>query len=158
MSVFLCDSCFVIALADNTEPMHKNSCDYLNSHKVGHYFLIPYPSMFETLSERMVANPLAMIRLSQIFLNNTDVNVAYISDSRYRNVSLFECMNDRKNIDRHLSFVDTIIRNMVKSRNIRKDGLITFNDDDFKDVCTQNGVELISFANKKENKLIKHSL
>ena len=67
-------------------------------------------------------------------------------------------MNDRKNIDRHLSFVDTIIRNMVKSRNIRKDGLITFNDDDFKDVCTQNGVELISFANKKENKLIKQSL
>lgn len=144
MSVFLCDSCFVISLADNTEAMHNASCSYLNTHKTGHFYLIPYPSMFETLSQRMVDNVQAMTRLEQIFFKNSDVNVVYVSDKNYRDVSLIECMNDRQNIERHLSFVDTIIRNMVKSKNIRKDALISFNDGDFRDVCTQNRVDLIT--------------
>lgn len=100
--------------------------------------------MFETLSQRMVDNVQAMTRLEQIFLKNSDVNVVYVSDKNYRDVSLIECMNDRQNIERHLSFVDTIIRNMVKSKNIRKDALISFNDGDFRDVCTQNRVDLIT--------------
>lgn len=145
MSAFLCDSCFIIALADNSEPMHRDSCNYVNSHKKGHYYLIPYPSMFETLSQRMVDNQSAMALLEQMFLKNPDINIVYISDKRFRDVSLAECLNDSQNIHRHLSFVDTIIRNMVKSKNIRKDGLITFNDNDFRDVCTQNHIEIISF-------------
>ena len=144
MSVFLCDSCFVISLADYTEAMHNASCSYLNTHKTGHFYLIPYPSMFEILSQRMVDNVQAMTRLEQTFLKNSDVNVVYVSDKNYRDVSLIECMNDRQNIKRHLSFVDTIIRNMVKSKNIRKDALISFNHVDFRDVCTQNRVDLIT--------------
>ena len=149
MSVFLCDSCFVIALADNSETMHSVSCNYVNSHKKGHYYLIPYPSMFETLSQRMVDNPSAMTLLEQMFLKNPEINIVYISDKRFRDISLVECLNDSRNLHRHLSFVDTIIRNMVKSKNIRKDGLITFNDNDFRDVCTQNHIELISFKKDK---------
>ena len=146
MSVFLCDSCFVISLADNSEAMHNASCSYLNTHKTGHFYLIPYPSMFETLSQRMVDNVQAMIRLEQIFFKNSDVNVVYVSDKNYRDVSLTECINDRQNIERHLSLVDTIIRNMIKSRNIRKDALISFNTRDFRDVCTQNKVILITLG------------
>lgn len=145
MSVFLCDSCFIISLADNTESMHKISCAYLQTHKAGHYYLIPYPSMFETLSQRMVDNTQAMVRLEQLFLKNPEINIVYISDRTYRDVSLTECMNDPQNIERHLSFVDTIIRNMIKSKNIRKDALISFNSGDFRDVCTQNRVDLITF-------------
>lgn len=148
MSIFLCDSCFVISLADNTDVMHNASCSYLQSHKTGHYYLIPYPSMFETLSQRMVDNALALMRLEHIFLKNTEVNVAYISDQSFRDISLAECMNDRQNIARHLSLVDTIIRNMVKSKNIRKDALISFNAGDFRDVCTQNGVDMITILKK----------
>ena len=102
--------------------------------------------MFETLSQRMVDNVQAMIRLEQIFLRNSDVNVVYVSDKNYRDVSLTECMNDRQNIERHLSLVDTIIRNMIKSKNIRKDALISFNAKDFRDVCTQNKVILITLG------------
>lgn len=146
MSVYLCDSCFIISLADNTEAMHNASCSYLNTHKTGHFYLIPYPSMFETLSQRMVDNVQAMTRLEQIFLKNSDVNVVYVSDKNFREISLTECMNDRQNVERHLSFVDTIIRNMIKSKNIRKDALISFNAGDFRDVCTQNKVDLITLS------------
>lgn len=145
MSAFLCDSCFVIALADRAEAYYENSWDYLRSHTTGHYYLIPYPSMFEILSQRMVDNPAAMSILEKKFFMNPNVNTVYISDRKYRENSLLECMNDQQNIIRHLSFVDTIIRNMVKSKDIRKDALITFNEGDFKDVCSQNKVELINF-------------
>lgn len=144
MSAYLCDSCFIIALADSSEAKHAVSCRHLDSHKLGHYYLLPYPSMFEILSQRMVDNSVAMARLEKIFLKNPEVNVVYISDSSYRQQSLSECVNDPRNIERHLSFVDTIIRNMVKSKNIRKDALITFNEEDFRDVCTQNKVKLVS--------------
>lgn len=144
MSAFLCDSCFIIALADNTEALHIKSCCYLKTHTMGHHYLIPYPSMFETLSQRMVDNIQAMNRLEQLFLKNTDVNVVYISDNRFRDNSLKECMNNIQNRKRHLSFVDTIIRNMIKSKDIRKDALISFNTGDFKDVCSQNKVSLIT--------------
>ncbi len=142
MSIFLCDSCFIIALADNTEAMHNKSCSFLKLHEYGHYYLIPYPAMFEILSQRMVDNTFAMDRLQRVFLKNPYINIAYISDKDYRDVSISECLYDKNNIERDLSLVDTIIRNMIKSKNIRKDALISFNEKDFKDVCNQNGIEL----------------
>ena len=144
--IYLCDSCFIISLADKTDKMHNASCNYLKTHIIGHYYLIPYPSMFETLSQRIVDDNQAMVQLDRTFLKKSEVNVAYISDKNYRDVSLYECMNDPQNIERHLSLVDTIIRNMIKSKNIRKDALISFNDDDFRDVCTQNKIDLITIS------------
>ncbi|MGB1204020.1 MAG: hypothetical protein ACPG5B_00150 [Chitinophagales bacterium] len=52
-------------------------------------------------------------------------------------------MSSNNYLNRKLSLVDMIIRNILKDINIRVDYLVTDNTRDFADVCAMRGVEII---------------
>ena len=105
-----------------------------------HYWIVPMPTFYETLRTRFVKNVIGMKKLEFLL---KQPNVKILSDENYWEDSLEETMSSNNYLNRKLSLVDMIIRNILKGINIRVDYLVTDNTKDFADICAMRGVEII---------------
>ncbi len=136
MKTFIVDSCFWFGLSDDRDTYFDVSNDIYNRLKTDSVFLIPDPTLYETLNTRMLRNKNGLPRAEKLILNlktnprqfRRVSDKAYIEEAYQRTI----CCN----IKNGYSFVDNIIRIMLEDNDLAKDGLITFNKADFADICS----------------------
>ena len=67
-----------------------------------------------------------------------------IDDNGYKEIALNQTFEYSIYNKRPISFVDMIIRMMLDDINLKIDAMITFNLEDFIDVCASKNIEIIS--------------
>ena len=135
----LIDTGFWFALYDNRDQYHKKAIDiaeYLEFYNL----LIPWPSLYETLNTRFVRRP-EWLRDFERHLNK--YQTVKIPDEAYREKSLNNILIT-KQYQKSFSLVDMVIREMLEDRNLKIDVMITFNPNDFIDVCITKNIEIVS--------------
>ncbi len=140
MSNVLCDSGFWFGLLDISDDFHqsaKDVFDYLEEQKDTVY-LMPYPSLYETLKTSICGNKSAMEFFNRIVENNCE----QIPDDNYREDAFKQVRSKSNYLGPHYSFVDIIIRFILDDSNVKKDCLITTNVKDFKDIADINHVDI----------------
>lgn len=139
----LVDTGFWFAYYDNSDSFHQvavSIMDLLDNHNI----LIPFPSLYETINTRFSKKKKWMEHFKAL-INNP--NCTLISDDSYKEMTLELSMNSAIEKDRAISMVDMIIRQMLDDVNLRSDALITFNPEDFADVCRKKNKVMISDSN-----------
>jgi len=135
MRTYIVDSCFWFGLSDERDMHYAVSNEIYNRLKTDSVFLIPDPTLYETLNTRMLRNKNGSPRAEKLILNlkTNPRQFRRISDKTYIEEAFQRtvCGNQKNGY----SFVDNIIRIMLEDKALLKDGLITFNKADFADVC-----------------------
>ncbi len=133
----LADTGFWFALFDDRDPYHEIAIiieeDIYNCN-----ILIPWPSLYETINTRFVRRSHWRLGIRKYI---TDNNVYKIDDTPYRYESLQTVIDPKEK--RNFSLVDHVMRSMLEDTNLKVDGLITFNTEDFADICYKKGIELL---------------
>jgi len=135
----LIDTGFWFALYDNRDQYHKKAIDiaeYLEFYNL----LIPWPSLYETLNTRFVRRPEWLHNFKK-HLNK--YQTVKIPDEAYREKSLNNILITKQH-QKSFSLVDMVIREMLEDRNLKIDVMITFNPNDFIDVCIAKNIEIVS--------------
>lgn len=137
------DSCFWFSFLQNRKADHHEEAvriyEYLS--ELGVDFIIPYPSLYETLNTRLFKEghkELSRWMATQLVANEHFIK---IPDDLYRQLAFDNTVSPQNN--RGISFVDNIIRAMIADRSVQIKALVTFNRRDFEDLCYERGVELI---------------
>jgi len=102
--------------------------------------LIPWPSLYETFNTRFAKNKIA-VRSFEALLRQTHVEL--LPDEPYREAALQAALASALTGARDLSLVDMVIRLILDDINIRKHGLLTFDQKDFIDICAKRNLELL---------------
>ena len=81
--------------------------------------------------------------MSRWFANQLVSNEHFmkISDEKYRDIAFDNTVSPLN--DRGISFVDNIIRTMLKDKSAHINALVTFNRRDFEDICYEKGIEIL---------------
>lgn len=139
MDSVLIDTGIWIALFDSRDPYHdkmEQMIEYLELCQ----WLIPYPTLYETLNTRLTRKRHVMQRF-KIYLKRP--NIVLLNDQAYREDALTLCFSSTLKNYRPLSLVDCLIRLMLEDVNVKIDALATFNQIDFADVCRSRQIEII---------------
>ncbi len=110
--------------------------EYLSLCKI----LIPYPTLYETINTRFAKNKKGIEYFEKI-INKPDV--VLIDDVDYKAEALELTMNMAIRMNKPYSLVDTIIRLMLADKKLKIDYLISFNPEDFFDVCSKSNIEIL---------------
>jgi predicted nucleic acid-binding protein len=134
------DSGFWIALLDKRD---KHHADAIAKSQVLHNlaYIVPWPTLYETLNTRFVRRPDMAGRFAASFLKRP--NAVIFDDSRHREPALENTLSDKLIRKRPLSLVDNILREIIADKNISLNCLFTFNVGDFADICERRNLEII---------------
>jgi predicted nucleic acid-binding protein len=135
----LLDSGFWYALYDTRDQYHEEAThftEYLEFYNL----LIPWPSLYEMLNTRFVRHS-EWLRAFEHYLHRPDI--VKLPDEMYRDRALNSVLVIGRGW-RPISLVDMVIRLILADPNIKIDAMITFNQDDFTDVCLTRNIEIIS--------------
>ncbi|MDR3556048.1 MAG: hypothetical protein P4L55_14920 [Syntrophobacteraceae bacterium] len=135
----LVDSGFWYALYDIRDTYHEDArilADLLDHSNL----VLPWPCLYETLNTRFVKR---RVWLDGFFVYSGHANTVRLSDEPYRDKAL-EKVSRSTAPWMSLSLVDWVIRLAIEDRNTKIDAVVTFNPDDFSDVCHSRRIELIS--------------
>lgn len=102
--------------------------------------LVPWPSLYETFSTRFVRDQ-RRVSLFMTVLRRS--NITRFEDQKYREDALEIGVTAKPKRYRPLSLVDRVIRLALEDPDVNVGGLLTFNPNDFRDVCRRRGIELI---------------
>lgn len=133
------DSGFWYALYNERDQYHAEAeiyMDFINIHNL----IVPWPSLYETLNTRFVRHRPWISSFSSVLRQH---NVVVISDIPYRD-SCFQSIVELSNNPKLYSLVDMVIREILQDASVRVHSIITFNPEDYIDVCTSKGIELIT--------------
>ena len=136
------DSGFWFALFDPTDSYYPKAKDVpvaIDTMKI----LVPWPTLYEVLSTHFVRDLRRVALLGAVLKR---ANVVLLSDVPYREAALNNALEAGGRKYRALSLVDRVIRMMLEDVNIPVSALITFNPNDFRDVCMRRGIELVPAA------------
>jgi predicted nucleic acid-binding protein len=134
------DTGFWIALLDQRDKHHKAA---LTKSEVlrNLAYIVPWPTLYETLNTRLVRRPDIIKNFVSSFLERP--NAVIFDDSRHRDSALESTPADELIRKRPLSLVDNVLREIVADRSISVNCLFTFNVGDFADVCKRRNLEII---------------
>ncbi|SFE71085.1 hypothetical protein [Thermoflexibacter ruber] len=136
MQNILVDTCFWFGLFDKNDQWHKSALDILEATKKENRYLIPFPSLYEILHTQFVKNNKNNF---DAFLKSHQVN--FIKDDKYIKKAFERCLKPE---NYKYSLVDLVLRMMITGVNISIQAFITFNSNDFHDVCQERGITLLS--------------
>ncbi len=102
--------------------------------------LIPWPCLYETMNSRFVRDK-NTIRNFETLLKLEQVEI--LSDESYRELALQATLSWARRSERNISLVDMVIRLILDDVNVKKHGLLTFNNKDFIDICTKHRIEMV---------------
>ena len=150
MSIVCVDAGFLIGLYQHSDQYHHTAQEhFVRFFDQGiNRLLIPWPTLYESVSTRMVRNRNWIIALDQdwrILRGRGQLDL--IEDQPFRHNAIQDCLTEPARPGaryRTLSLTDRVIRYMLADVNLRIDALITYNPNDFRDVCTQYRKTLIA--------------
>lgn len=135
----LADTGFWYAFYDARDPYHAQAeqKDYLlQSANV----LLPWPCLYETFNTRFAKNKIAVRRFAALL---RQTHVVLLRDEPYREVALEAAIKMTLVASRSIALVDMVIRLILEDINVRKHGLLTFNQRDFSDLCRKHQIEML---------------
>lgn len=103
--------------------------------------LLPYPTLYETINTRFAKNRTGLLSF-ETFINQP--NVTLIEDNDYKEKALKLTFNSSIRLDNPYSFVDMILRLMLADPTLRIGYLLSFNPEDFWDVCHNRNIKILS--------------
>jgi predicted nucleic acid-binding protein len=133
----LTDTGFWYAFYDARDPYHEEAeekGDLLKTSTV----LIPWPCLYETFNTRFAKNTMAVRRFEALL---RQAHVVRLADEPYRELALEAVMTTVAS--RSMALVDMVIRLILDDVNVRKHGLLTFNQRDFSDLCRKHQIEML---------------
>lgn len=136
--ILLIDTGFWFALYKPKDQHHREAIEkseILNTCNL----IIPWPCLYETFNTQFAKNKAAVLNFEQLL---KQPHVVRLPDEPYREQAL-ESAISLANGTRYLSLVDVVIRLILDDVNVRKHGLLTFNQGDFADICRQHGLEML---------------
>jgi len=107
----------------------------------GSSLVIPFPTQYETLNTRFCKRREWVDRYEK-YLN--DYRVYYIFDEKYRDDVFKMTLSEARRGSRPISLVDNIIRAVLSDDTVDIDALVTFNVEDFEDICRERRIYLVS--------------
>jgi predicted nucleic acid-binding protein len=139
----LIDTGFWYAFYDESDPYHRKAVEimlFVNKHTI----LIPFPSLYETINTRFAKRKKWMDSFRSLINSPSCV---LIPDDEYKRDTLVMTLNSSLEKNRPISLVDMVIRQMLDDVNLKSDAIITFNPEDFYDICLSRNIILISDSN-----------
>jgi len=131
------DTGYIYALFEKKDPSHVAAMDkvgYLDRAQV----LIPWPILYETINTRFVKRN-GFGHIARL-LNRP--NVHKIDDRDYRAEAL-TTLPDAILQGRNFSLCDMVLRLLIDDVNLQVNGILTFNEKDFVDICRARQVEVL---------------
>jgi predicted nucleic acid-binding protein len=135
------DAGFLIGVYDERDPHHQESVEYFVTlfDAEANRLLIPWPVLYEALSTRMARNVKGLRAMERDWKRlQTLSQLELIPDDPFREGVIEECFEELNKPQRHyrtLSAADRVVRKMLSDINLRVQGLITYNPQDFADIC-----------------------
>jgi len=143
------DACFLIALYDPRDGHHEVATALFEKlyGAATHQLVLPWPILYETVSTRMARRADSMRLLERdLKLLRQRNRLATLLDRKMREQALGECFDELRKRGmgyRALSLVDRVVRLMLLNPRNRLHALVTFNREDFEDVCRTRRIQLI---------------
>ncbi|MCP3104360.1 hypothetical protein LZ198_36400 [Myxococcus sp. K15C18031901] len=143
------DACFLLALYDSRDGHHANAVAIFEKlfGAATNQLVVPWPILYETVSTRMARRSESMKQLERdLKLLRQRNRLSMLFDRKMREQALGECFDELKKRGagyRALSLVDRVVRLMLLNPKNRLHALVTFNREDFEDVCRTRKLQLI---------------
>ena len=102
--------------------------------------IVPWPTVYEALRTQFVKKPLALGRFEN-YLKKT--NVEFLEAECYRDEAFNETFELSLRQNRPMSMVDCLLRRIMSDAELSLDGFITFNANDFRDVCSARKISML---------------
>ena len=135
------DTGFLIGLYQTKHDFHAKAQEYFDRFfaEGGNRMLVPWPVVYETFSSRTVRNHDALNVLSSDWKRlRYRGQLHLLDDLPFRRRVIDDCFDELTKptrIRKNLSAADRIIRGILSDQNLKIGALITFNPQDFLDVC-----------------------
>lgn len=133
----LIDTGFWYAFYDKRDQYHEEAGKKANLLE-NSTILIPWPCLYETFNSRFAKNAVAARRFEKLL---RQPQVVLLSDEPYRESALEVAIASV--LTRGFALVDVVIRLILDDVNVRKHGLLTFNQRDFDDLCRKHQIEIL---------------
>ena len=130
------DTGFWYALYYEKDEHHQAAKEFMERQCEGLRFIIPFPTLYETINTKFVKN--GHHRLIGVTIGGE--RCCLVHDEAYKHAALEATLQSH-----HLSLVDMIIRFMIEDTDLHIGAVVTFNPSDFIDVCQQRGVEIVPY-------------
>lgn len=137
MARILIDSGFWLGFCDTQDQWH-NQAKVIAKEIDVHQFLVPWPTLYETLSTRFVKK---QHQVDLFMLELQRVKHEKIDDAKYRDIALSEIVHNVRQ-RRNLSLVDSVLRQMLADDSLHIKAIVTFNPRDFSVICYKQGIGL----------------
>src|SRR5690606_5112840 len=124
----LIDSCYWFGLFD-IKDQYKNYSNEVKDIIKGHKLIIPYPSLYEVLNSKFIKNKIALNTIESLIKSG---EILLLEDEEYRQNALENTYSIYRTQLPQISFVDSIIREILSDPKIRIDVLVTYNEKDFR--------------------------
>ena len=131
----LTDSCFWIGLV-YPKDQYNSTCNEISSVIQNYNILIPWPCLYETVCTRLLRQQ-GSLRLLETKLHTA--NIHYIDDAPYREIAIRNAFGHGHTY----SLTDCILREILRDINNRINGFVTFNTQDFQDICILRGIPIL---------------
>ena len=139
MNNILIDTGFWFGLYDRRDNYYNEANELINYLEMGN-ILIPFPTVYETINTRFSKNKEGLESFEKL-INST--NVTLIDDSDYKDKALQLTFDSSLRLNKPYSLVDMILRLMLEDPKLKVDYLISFNPEDFFDVCGKHNIEIL---------------
>ncbi len=147
MSRVCVDSGFLIGLYDERDSYHRLAEQHFSTY-IGprvNQLLVPWPILYESVSTRMVSRGSRVALLEKDWKRlEAERRLVMLDDREFRQNAMEECLAEAWKTParyRALSLTDRVLRSLLSE--IRVDVFITFNEEDFADVCRRRGQTLV---------------
>ncbi len=134
----LIDSCFWIGLVDTHDQYHDRSIALLELLD-DNILLFPWPCLYETISTHLFRRKDRALYFESLLKKS---NIKFLSDIEYRDNAMNSVFEENILYGKNISLTDAVLREVIKDIDVRIDYLITYNNEDFIDVCTLRGLEI----------------
>lgn len=141
MSKFvLTDTSYWIGLVDPRDQHHSTSVavrELISNQKI----VLPWPCLYETLNTRLTR------RRDQFLLFENEISksgIQLLEDSDYKNTAINKIFELNRIVGHTYSLADAVIREILEDINVNIQYLVTYNTEDFEDICNMRGIEIIS--------------
>ena len=148
MNTICADAGFLIGVYDQRDERHEEAeKDFVELFGAGaNRLVIPWPILYETVSTRMARNTKGLVLMERDWKRLQALSrIELISDEAFREGVLNECFEELKRPHQHyrsLSAADRVVRRMLSDVNLRIQAFITYNPQDFADVCHRFGRQI----------------
>lgn len=136
----LVDTCFWFGFYNTDDAQHHEDCLLLYEYLFPHKLIIPWPSLYETLNTKFVKQRKWLSQFEDFLCKS---NIEKIDDVPYRSAAYAAVFKENVK-DRNLSFVDCVLREIMKDINININSILTFNKKDFVDLCHKRRIEFFN--------------